>query len=202
MRGSVILPRPQLCSKCKMFSDCKIDGIMCEFMQMLIKEYRTYTTDSAKDKIAILRDLLTEEDAEESQELTDLGNLVISAIEELNFMRDYEIKIGYVLCYESKTKNGKMVMADCRKVNNVYSAYIPFDFIITFYEPNICHLSENHKKILMWHELKHIGLNDRTLKTEYLIVPHDIEDFYSITDRFGTRWSEIDNIDDILGGIE
>ena len=194
--------RPSLCNKCKMVSECKFDGIMCEFMEMLIKEYRTYTTDSAKDKIAMLRPLLSEEDAEESETLTLLGNSVISAIEELNFINDYEIKIGYVLCYEEKVKNGKMILADCRKVTNIYSAYIPFDFIITFYEPNICHLSENHKKVLMWHELKHIGINDKTLKTEYKIVPHDIEDFYSITDRFGTRWEEIENIDDILGGIE
>lgn len=191
-----------LCDKCNLCSECKQDGILCQFMHLLIKEYRNYTTDSAKDKITMLRNLLSEEDAEESEELAVLGKSVIKAIEELRFIDDYEIKIGYVLCYEEKIKNGKIIMADCRKVTNVYSAYIPFDFIITFYEPNICHLSENHKKVLMWHELKHIGINDKTLKTEYKIIPHDIEDFYSITDKFGTRWSEIEKIDDILGGIE
>lgn len=196
------MPRPKLCSKCNSFSECKYEGIMCDFINMLIKEYRTYTTDSAKEKIAALRPLLTEEDAEECEELKSIANEVIKNIKELNFINEYEIKIGYIICYESKSKNGKEILADCRKVSNIYSAYIPFDFIITFYEPNISHLTENHKKALMWHELKHIGLNERTLKTEYKIVPHEIEDFYSITDMLGTRWSESENLIDILGGIE
>lgn len=196
------MPRPKLCSKCNKFLECKFEGNMCDFINMLIKEYRTYTTDAAKEKIAALRPLLSEEDAETSEYLETLGNTVINSLPELGFIKDCEIKIGYVMCYEEKKHNGKSVMADCRKVTSVYAAYIPYDFIITFYDANISHLSENHLKVLMWHELKHIGINDKTLKTEYKIVPHEIEDFYSITDRLGTKWSSLEILEDICGGAE
>lgn len=118
---------------------------------------------------------------------------------ELNVIRDYNAKIGYVRSFEVKRDKGNQINADCRKVNGTYTAYLPFDFVITFYEPNVYHMSENQKKILMLHELRHIGIGERGFRIEN----HDIEDFRDILDRFGIDWNVFDQeVTDILAAIE
>jgi hypothetical protein len=134
-------------------------------------------------------------DAEVAEDLQAMGEQVISKMPELDIIPGFDIKIGYVRSYEKKADKGKTVCADCRKVNKVYGAYLPYDFIITFYEPNIYYMTENQKKILMLHELKHIGIGERGLKIEY----HDVEDFGDILTRFGIDWNWLDKeVPDIL----
>ena len=96
-----------------------------------------------------------------------------------------------------KKKDGKIVAADCRKVTSAYTAYLPFDFVVTFYEPNMSYMTDNQRKVLMLHELKHIGVGPKGLRIE----PHDIEDFDSILTRYGLRWNGFGNdVTDILAG--
>ena len=52
-------------------------------------------------------------------------------------------------------------------------------------------MSENQLKILLYHELLHVGINDKTLEPKYICNPHDIEDFAEILDTFGVHWAEI-----------
>jgi hypothetical protein len=59
------------------------------------------------------------------------------------------------------------------------------------------YMTENQQKVLMLHELKHIGIGERGLKIEN----HDIEDFADILTAYGLDWNDIDkNIEDILAG--
>ncbi|WP_018250337.1 putative metallopeptidase [Orenia marismortui] len=100
--------------------------------------------------------------------------------------------IGFVRCFLKKKSRGKVTYADCRKVTGPYAAMIPYKFIITFYDYNTSLLSVNQQKILMYHELKHIGPNG-------YIVPHDIEDFSDILQKYGIDWaSEGVEVPDIL----
>ena len=118
---------------------------------------------------------------------------------ELSIIRDYDAKIGYVRSYETKKDKGRSINADCRKINGTFTAYLPFDFIVTFYEPNIYHMSENQKKILMLHELRHIGIGERGFRIEN----HDVEDFRNILDRFGIEWNGFDQeVPDILPEVK
>lgn len=179
-----------ICKKCN--QDCEVP---CAALNELFKIYAETRTREKKQLIHNLKKYLNIADAEPSRDLEKNANKIIKKLPELNYIPDFNIKIGYVKSFERKTKSGKATYADCRKVSEVYSAYLPFDFIITFYEMNIGHLSENQLKILMWHELMHIGIGNRG----FTIVPHDIEDFYSIIDVHGTRWDELgDDIVDIL----
>jgi hypothetical protein len=135
-------------------------------------------------------------DAEPNDEMKRLGEEIINRFPELQFIIVYGIKIGYVLSYENKSGQ-KITFADCRKLGEVYKAYLPFDFIITFYYFNSEQLNENQKKILMLHELKHIQINERGLS----VKPHDIEDFKDILDKYGNEWNEFSReVPDILGG--
>lgn len=180
-----------ICVRCGRSCD-----VECQALTELKLIYATQKLADKKKLIYRLRKLLDIRDAEPSKDMARLGRKIISRVESLRFIAEYGIRIGYVQSWETKTKNGREVYGDCRKINPVYGAYLPFDFIITFYAANIGHLSDNQLKILMWHELKHIGVGPRGLTLE----PHDIEDFFEIIDTHGTRWDELGaDIADILG---
>ena len=61
---------------------------------------------------------------------------------------------------------------------------MPFDFVITFYWPNCENMTEEKLEMLMYHELRHVGFGDGT----FTIIPHDVEDFRDVIDRWGLDW--------------
>ncbi len=184
------MARAELCKDCLMIDSCKEARYYCCAMKDLYETYDDCKKLIAREFIAEHREKLSIEDAEYSEEYEKLSNKVIDAVAELQYIRDYDIKIGYVKSYEEKVKDGRIIYADCRKVNAIYQCFAPYDFIITIYEPNAMLLTMNQIKVLLWHELRHVGINERTLKTEYKVMLHEVEDFHSIIDRFGTRWNE------------
>jgi hypothetical protein len=75
--------------------------------------------------------------------------------------------------------------------------------LITFYDPNVSILTENQRKIVMYHELRHIEMTPKGLT----VRPHDIEDFESILREHGLNWNQFGNevldiLDDIRVGGE
>ena len=134
-----------------------------------------------------LRELLNLHDCEPAEDLKELAESVIDEHqEELGFIKDMEIEIGYVRSFQAKVKDGRLVYADTEKTKHKYTAYLPYDFVITFYEPNVASLNDEQKRILMWHELRHIGIGDRGFK----VNPHEIEDFFSIVEKHGVHWAD------------
>ncbi len=183
----------EICDKCFKKKECEIT---CSAFNEL---YRIWDEQSEKDKIALVRNLKKQmgiREAEPSKQLRILANKIIKHFPEFGFIREWNVKIGYVVSQERK--NGeKMIFADCRKVQEVFKAYLPFDFIITFYERNTGFLNENQQKILMLHELRHITMGEKGLK----LRPHDIEDFSDILDKYGLDWNHNGKeLPDILGG--
>lgn len=190
LRCGVIVIDP-ICDKCG--RDCDVP---CEANLVLYKIYNEIRIGEKRILIRNLRKQLGIVDAEPDKAMRSMARRIISRVPELAFIRELDIKVGYVRSFERKTKDGREVMGDCRKVNVVYGAYLPYDFVITFYDTNVGHLSDNQLKLLMWHELKHIGVGDRG----FIISPHEVEDFYSIIDEHSTRWSELGaEVADILG---
>lgn len=183
-------------------SVCDKCGLKCEeTCEALKKLYNTYNELKTADKREIIQSLRKElniADYETADDLRELGEKVINIIPELVIIREFNIKIGYVRSYEQKKDKGREVNADCRKVSGTYTAYLPYDFIITFYEPNIYYMTENQKAVLMLHELKHIGIGERGFRIEN----HDIEDFKDIIIQYGLDWNcdgtDIKNI--LVGG--
>lgn len=140
-------------------------------------------------------------DYELSEKYKVMSEAVIDAIPELQWIREAGIKIAYERSFAEKKKSSKEVLAECRKVPDEWKLYCPYDFRIIIYESNIVHLTENQVKVLLWHEHLHIGLNEKNGELTYTVDPHDIEDFYSIIDRFGTRWADMgQDIPDITRG--
>lgn len=90
-----------------------------------------------------------------------------------------------------KTKD-TVKQAVCEKVADKNKWAIPADFTITVYEPNIVGFSEEQLKILLFHELLHVGIEFKEDNSEtYYCKEHDYQDFKIIIDRFGTDWSRV-----------
>lgn len=99
-------------------------------------------------------------------------------------------KIIYLSSDYAKTSKGKLVFGQCEKVADKYKWGIPADFTITVFEPNVEKFTENQIRILLHHELLHVGIDKKADGSEsYSIVDHDIEDFKLILDTYGTDWS-------------
>jgi hypothetical protein len=153
---------------------------------------------NAKDKTVLIRGLarrLGLKNAERSDEMRRLAGKILKRF----FMPAASARVGYVVSHENKSGE-KIVYGDCRKIKEVYKAYLPYDFIITFYDCHTNMLNENQMKVLMLHELGHIEYGTRGWK----LRPHDVEDFKQILRKYGLDWSTLDNRDvpDILAGLD
>lgn len=121
-----------------------------------------------------------------------IAQKLIKERDDLETLRNSHCKIAYLSSQqEKKTGNGtKLVCGECKKVNDNMQWICPYDFMIVIYEPNIINFTEEQIRILVWHELKHIGFKPDTVEEEYYIVPHDYEDFKEIINEYGLEWND------------
>jgi hypothetical protein len=124
-----------------------------------------------------------------NEEYAVIGRSLIENEEVLEYIKDSEATIIYLSSEQAKTQNGKIIFAQCEKVADKYKWGIPCDFTITVFEPNCEDLTPDQLRILIFHELLHIGIDFNSSGQEvFKINPHDLEDFKYIIDRFGTDW--------------
>ena len=127
-----------------------------------------------------------------SEEYTNIGKEVIDKEESLIDIRNSRATIIYLTSENKKMAKGKKVCAECEKVPDKYKWSVPADFTITVFLPNVEGFTEEQKRILMFHELKHVGIIFNADGSEtYSVIPHDYEDFKEIIDRYGTDWSTV-----------
>ena len=127
-----------------------------------------------------------------SPEWADIAYEVIKNEKSLVDIRNSHATFSFLTSEQAKKAKGKKVCAECEKVPDKYKWGIPADFTITVFLPNVEGFSEEQKRILMFHELKHVGIVFNSDGSEsYNTVPHDYEDFKEIIDRYGTEWSEV-----------
>lgn len=108
----------------------------------------------------------------------------------LEKIRNSEVTILYLSSEHEMKKNKKKVLGQCEKIADKYKWAIPCDFTITIFEPNVEDLTEEQLKTLLLHELLHIGIEENKDGEEvYSTIPHDIEDFRLIIDRYGLDWA-------------
>jgi len=124
-----------------------------------------------------------------SEEYSEIAAKLIHDEILLTDIRHSDATIVYLSSDKEKKSKGKAVCGECEKIPDKYKWAIPADFTITIYEPNVVAFTEEQMKILIFHELLHVGIEYRNDGSEaYSIRPHDIEDFRTIIDRFGLDW--------------
>lgn len=130
------------------------------------------------------------ETREKSTYFESLAQELINNEPELEYIRNSKVRIIYLASNQAKKSGNKVTHGECEKIPAKYRWAIPADFTITLFSPNNEHMSEEQIKILLFHELLHIGIEtDPTGGETYNIVPHDLEDFKTIIDKYGTEWS-------------
>lgn len=124
-----------------------------------------------------------------NEEYSQIAHDLIENEPILNDIKESEVTILYLSSdYEKKSK-GKIVCGECEKIPDKYKWSIPADFTITIYEPNVIGFTDEQMKILILHELLHVGIKFTDNGDEsYFIKPHDIEDFRQIIDKYGLDW--------------
>lgn len=121
-----------------------------------------------------------------SDALTALGNEVINA----SFPHLKTARIFYMTCDKPKKNGTKIVLADCEKLTDKVSALTGYDFLITFYRDSK-DLTPQAQRILMEHELRHIGWDGENTKK---IIPHDVQDFAAIISKYGLQWHQTQQV--------
>ena len=119
-----------------------------------------------------------------SEYYTDLAKQVIDAEPDLDYLKTAPVTIVYLESSHAKKGKGKLILGQCEKVQEKNKWGIPADFTITIFEPNVAGMTEDQLKILLFHELLHIGRDYEST------TPHDLEDFKIIIDRFGVDWAK------------
>ena len=126
--------------------------------------------------------------------LTELAHVVLTKYADIDERIDKisrgSVAIDFRFCDKAKKKGSYTVNGDCYKVPDRLKDDTPFDFIITFYEPNTIGMTTDQLELLMYHELLHV---DYKLDANGDPVPkfrqHDIEDFRSIVSEHGIDWA-------------
>lgn len=121
----------------------------------------------------------------ESATLMQLAAKVIQKYPRFAHLDDPDCRIAYQYSDEAKKSGGRTVFADTERVKDKLKGFIPYDFIVTFYQPNTAMLDSDKMEKLMFHELCHVGFKG---VGSYAIIPHDVEDFRSVIDAWGLDW--------------
>lgn len=115
---------------------------------------------------------------------------LIQSKEPLRNIRQSNVKIAFLESEHELKKAGKLVLGQCEKIAEKYKWAIPYDFTVTLFAPNIERLTDGQIRIVLYHELLHVGVEFDGNEEIYSIVPHDIEDFREIIGTYGLDWSE------------
>ena len=101
---------------------------------------------------------------------------------------DLGIAVGFVVSFKKKTKGKtKKVLGECKKTQDLYRLFCPYDFLIVIYDQNCVGLTDDQMHTLIWHELLHIGIDE---KGKPYVKPHDVEEFDEIINECGLRWNK------------
>jgi hypothetical protein len=119
----------------------------------------------------------------EDDDLEKLGNDVIAE----NRMDVGGATIKYLLVSPHISKT---CIARCIKPSNELKHFGNFDYLIEFSEDVYEGMTEEIRKIVMFHELRHIFLktNKKTGELEFTLADHDVKDFYAIIEKHGIDW--------------
>jgi hypothetical protein len=125
------------------------------------------------------------------EEYAEMAAKIIEEEPSLTDIANSHATIVYLGSDNPKTAKGQVVCGECEKVQDKNKWAIPADFTITVFEPNTVDFTEDQMRILLFHELLHVGIEfTEDGQEKYSIKPHDYEDFKEIIDRYGTEWSQ------------
>ncbi|MBQ2680467.1 MAG: hypothetical protein IJF97_00870, partial [Eggerthellaceae bacterium] len=128
------------------------------------------------------------EQRRESDEIARIAGELIDSSPELRHVKRSKARIAYLASDREKTSRRRTVFAECERVPAKYRWAVPYDFTITVYEPNVERFTDEQMRVLVLHELMHVGVDVDGNEELYYVVPHDVEEFRGIIERYGMDW--------------
>lgn len=122
-----------------------------------------------------------------NEDYQKIANELIATRPELEDIKNSDVTIICLASDQEKKSNGKLIFGQTEKIADKYKWGIPCDFTITIFDPNVAYWTADQMKILMLHELLHVGVDGDRL----FVRPHDLEDFKSIIAEYGVDWAEV-----------
>lgn len=97
---------------------------------------------------------------------------------------------------EAKCGRDRVAAGGCFKVKSIFRDLLSqhggrYDFIIAFFSSECEGKSLEWRQLLMYHELRHIDEDGK-------IYEHEIEDFVDVLEMGGIRWTDDQNVPDII----
>ncbi len=118
-----------------------------------------------------------------------LGAEMIRTEPSLQHILDSQATIVFLSSDCEKRSNGRLVYAQCERVPWKWKWAVPCDFTVTVFDANVARFTDEQMRILLLHELLHVGIDRDGNEERYFLVPHDVEDFREVIDRFGLEWN-------------
>ncbi|MDO4803871.1 MAG: putative metallopeptidase [Lachnospiraceae bacterium] len=130
------------------------------------------------------------ETAVQSEEYAELAWEIIREQPSLQWIEGADVSIGFLESDKPKKSKGRDVLGECIRVRDIYKCFIPHDFLVVVYAPNVSGMSRDQLKILLYHELLHVGMDEKNGEPRYVVNPHDVEEFREILERHGLDWAK------------
>ena len=123
------------------------------------------------------------------EDLLEIANNLVKTEKSLAYIRESTVQFVVLGSDSEKKSKGRVTYGECEKIPAKYKWVIPYDFTITIFEPNVERFTDKQMRILLLHELMHIGIEQDGNEEKYFTVPHDVEDFREILDKYGVEWA-------------
>ena len=125
-----------------------------------------------------------------NERYAEIGQSLIEEEPSLAHVRRSGATIVYLSSEAERKSSSRPVLGQCERVPGKWRWAVPADFAITVFEPNVEGLTDGQLRTLIYHELLHVGIEARDGKETYRVVPHDVEDFREVVERFGLGWAD------------
>lgn len=127
---------------------------------------------------------------EKSDVFRDIAEGLIKSESALSYIKLSTARIVYLESDSAKKVKGRAVLGECEKIASKNQWAIPYDFSITLFAPNIVTLSDEQVRIVLFHELLHVGIDvDDNGEEVFSVRPHDYEEFREIIEKYGLDWT-------------
>ncbi len=94
-----------------------------------------------------------------NEEYQQIAQELIDSEPELEYIKESDVTIVCLSSEHEKKTKEKIIFGQCEKVAEKYKWGIPADFTITIFEPNVVDFSFDQLRILIFHELLHVGID-------------------------------------------
>lgn len=134
-----------------------------------------------------------------NEQYAQIGRELIENEDVFEMLKKHNPRIAFLESNKPAPKSGRFALGVCKKMSDkdksllaagvAAEGTIP-DFFIIIYKERIKHFTPGQLRILIMHELMHVGVEEKKDGSAvFSLKKHDMEDFRALVERFGVDWA-------------